>query len=287
MKERSQEKTAYTLITGASEGIGKALAEEFAREGKNLILVALHEEPLGEVARALQENHPGIDVRGHKIDLSTPEGAHNLYHWCRREGLRVNTLVNNAGMGGEEVFMKSEAAHNERMVFLNQFAPMSLMRDFLDDMLQFGEGKVLNVCSAASFFPLPYKSVYSASKSFLYSISRSLKEELRHENITITALCPGPVLTNSLVSNRIRERGEMMKWITLTPDEVAQAAVRGLFRGESVVVPGLGMKMVIAIARMFPPFVRTRFMARVLEKYMHQQQQEKEPTEEEGIPEEA
>ncbi|HPR31151.1 MAG TPA: SDR family NAD(P)-dependent oxidoreductase [Prolixibacteraceae bacterium] len=227
----------YTLITGASKGLGRELAREFARRGKNLLLVSLPGEALDQLCRELSEQYP-IETQCLEVDFSQDSSVYDVAEWVNRR-FAVETLVNNAGIGGFGLFHESDPAFVDRMIRINVRTPALLTRLLLPNLMERERGYILNVSSLAAFGPLAYKLVYPASKVFVSSFSRALCEELKPFRISVSALHPGSMRTNSEVVNRIDKLGFFARLGVLSPEKIARRAVAGMFRKKKVMVPGL------------------------------------------------
>ena len=224
----------YTLITGASGGIGCELAKEFARNGHNLILVARNEQKLGELRAELETNF-GVDVLVAARDLAVPDAAAALYAETQKQGLAVDTLINNAGFGDAAPFLESDWARQSEMVQLNIVALMQLTYLYGREMKAAGEGKILNLSSVAAFLAGPNMSVYYASKSFVLSFSQAVAEELRGSGVTVTVLCPGPTKTGFEQAAQMKNSTMFTFMKAATPRAVAQKAYRAMMAGRKVV----------------------------------------------------
>lgn len=256
----------YTLITGASAGIGKALAVECARRGRNLVLVALPNDQLEELAKSLARQYK-IKTEFFEIDLSQEESSLLLYKWCKKKGLRVDTLINNAGFGMGNYFESFSYEFYERMMHLNMITMVSLTRLFLSDMKNLPSATILNSGSLAGFHPAPYKTVYAATKSFVNMFSLALREELRHTNILICVVCPSAVPTNTEVKRRIPKNAYLARIAVLSAERVAEVTLNKMERGKHLIVPGFFNQLYFFIGNITPKRLRTRFLARLFKKY--------------------
>ena len=176
------------LITGASSGIGEALAREFARHDYDLIITARRGDRLEALAQELSQQ---VSVDIVISDLATESGPATLIAAVSRLNKHIDILVNNAGVAHSGSFHTSDAAHIDRLIRLNITALARLTQHYSQPMVQRGAGKILNVASVAAFQPVPSMAVYAASKAFVLSLTESLSEELRGTGVTATALCPG------------------------------------------------------------------------------------------------
>jgi len=238
------------LITGGSAGIGAALAEEFARHGTDLVLVARREERLREVGERLREGF-GVDVTVVVRDLAEPGAAEALYETLDERDLRVDALVNNVGIGTYGPFHRSDADRELDQLKLNVVTPVTLSRLYLQEFVTRGRGWVLNVGSMAGFQPGPYMATYYASKAYVNSFSQGVAEELRETDVTVTVLCPGPVDTEFQDRAGMGD-SEIGSRFAHSPAEVARAGHEGLLDGERVVIPGLAMKGLYYLGRLTP-----------------------------------
>jgi short-subunit dehydrogenase len=227
------------LITGASSGIGEALANEFAAAGFDLVLVARSEDKLKRLARELKAAHD-VKVRVEPTDLAERGSAEALARRLRQARLTVTALVNNAGILEHGRFVDIAAGRHQELIDLNVSGLSALLAQFLPGMVERGEGRVLNVASVAAFQPLPSLATYAATKAYVLSLTESLSEELKGTGVTATALCPGVTDTN-MVSGA-RQKSDHL-WI---PDfaigdvtDVARQGYRACMKGEVICVPGL------------------------------------------------
>lgn len=252
----------YTLITGATSGIGLELAKIYASKAENLILAARHEEVLKTVAEELAERYQ-IRVQTFAGDLSKPETARKLVQWTREKGYEVDTLINNAGFGSYGEFHKADLKKEWEMLQLNVMTLMYLTRAFLPGMVFRGRGGVLNLASVAAFAPGPKMANYYASKAYVLSFTQALAAELRNTKLKISVLCPGPVQTGfqDRAGLSASKRFRQMAQGGLSAKQVAQYAYERFEQGEVVIVPGLSNQILAGLSRKMPlNFVR-RVMA--------------------------
>jgi short-subunit dehydrogenase len=227
----------FTVITGASQGLGKAFAEECAIRGRPLVLAALPDTGLLEVARWIERVH-GVRVHALEIDLTADDGPARLAKFIEVNGLAVDALVNNAGVGFNGRFGESEPAHNETTIRLNMLAVVALTRLLLPALRRHGRAHVLNVSSLAAYFPMPWLPVYSSSKSFVLAFSLALREELRGTGVSVSVVCPNGIRTNRGARELIAKQGLAGRLTCQYPEQVARAALGGLLAGRAVIVPG-------------------------------------------------
>ena len=227
-----------SVVTGASSGIGAAIATELASRGHSLTLVARREERLRTLATELTSAH-GVAAEVIVADLGKPEGREQMVEELRGRARVVEVLVNNAGFGHQADFATSPRERMMEMVDLNVGAVVDLTSRFLTGMVDRGRGRVINVASTAAFQPLPGSAVYAASKSFVLSFSEAIRTELRGTGVTVTAVCPGPVrteFTEVAGFGGVEDRTPSAVW--MSAEEIAQHAVDGAANDRRVVVPG-------------------------------------------------
>jgi len=201
MNIRSNE---FALITGASQGLGREIAEELATQGFNILLTALPGEGLAHFAEFLEDSY-SVRVEYLEADLSKEDLLRNVAEWANEFPIRV--LINNAGIGGTMPFEKAKPEYIDLIIQLNVRAPALLTRLLLPQLQKMESAYILNVSSMAAFSPMAYKTVYPASKAFLWSFSRGLYEELKSSSVFVGVVHPGPIKTNPEVCRRIEQQG--------------------------------------------------------------------------------
>jgi uncharacterized protein len=253
----AQISSGFTLVTGASSGIGLELARQAAADGRGLILVGRNTSALETVAQEL-----GKTVTVHTIteDLSQPGAAQRVRDRVRILGAEVDCLINDAGFGDHGRFADSDLAKLERMIGVNVTALTALTRLFLPPMLERSRGCILNLASVTGFLPGPLMSVYYATKHYVLAFSEGLAEELRSSGVTVTALCPPPVRTSFSKGADISPTNFMATTRT-TPAEVARYGYRMMKRGKTVAVYSPKYKFLTGfLARITPRFALRRLM---------------------------
>jgi hypothetical protein len=242
--------TKTALITGASSGIGKALAHQFAQDGYQLVLAARSVAKMQALADALQKQFKVV-VTVIGADLETNGGAARLHADIQARGIVLSALVNNAGYGAFGEFKDSELRSELAMMQLNMNTVVVLTKLFLPDLLA-TRGKILNTASTAAFQPGPYMAVYYATKSFVLSFSEAIASELEDTGVTVTALCPGPTASGfqdkAEQGNSALVKGKKLP----TAEEVAALGYRAMQRGQRVYIPGF-MNWAMAQSMRFTP----------------------------------
>ncbi len=230
--------SSTALVTGASSGIGEAIARELAARGHNLTLVARREERLRELAAELSER--GVRAEAIAADLARDEERERVAAELDRLGLAVEILVNSAGIGGVGELHRDDRDWLRAMVRINCEALLDLQTRFSAPMAERGRGAIVNLASTAAFQPMPTNAAYAATKAFVLSLSEATHSELRGYGVSVTAVCPGPVKTGFADAAGIENADERVpEFVWSSAEDVARAAVEGAERGKRVVVPGL------------------------------------------------
>jgi short-subunit dehydrogenase len=256
-------KQPFCLVTGASRGLGRALAEEGARSGMNLILVDLPDTSLAEVADTIAQKY-SVTALYRESDLTVPNSPEELCSWVQQEQLSVNMLINNAGLGAHGPFSDSSPNRNLAMISLNITALVQLTHLFLPELRKHDNAYILNVASLAAFYAMPFKPVYAPSKAFVLNFSLALRTELAGTTVGISTLCPGGIITNEACRKLIAAQGFIGRISCHHPEEVARYALRQLLRNKPIIVPGLINKVARFLAAVVPLplvhlFIRSRF----------------------------
>ena len=248
----------YTLITGASSGIGLELAHIMAREGHHLILSARNILALEDLATTLRESH-AIQVHVIPCDLSDSRSAVALHNAIKERNLTIDCLVNNAGFGllGEFKDMEEDMLH--RMIELNCSSLMSLSRLFMDDLIA-SKGRILNIASVAAFYSGPLMSVYYATKAFVVSFSEALNFELRNLGVSVTAHCPGP--THSNFQERAGMHNATLFKLLPVPSSktVAEHAYTAMMKRKSLAIHGLINRLMLITGSISPRSMKVRMV---------------------------
>ena len=249
-----------TLITGASSGIGEAFARKLAKRGRNVLLVARSEDKLIALCNELGRVS-GVRAQYIVMDLTAPDAAAQLIEETRRRELQIEMLVNNAGFGSMGDFSRLDLATELEIIDLNVKSLVELTHRFLEPMRERRQGTIINVASTAAFQGVPFMATYAATKAFVLSFSEAIGEENRPHGIRVLALFPGVTDTNFFAASKI-DRPPMRT--VQTPEEVVNAAMRGLARGKNVVISGWANWFVVEAERVVPRSVVTKVAAKAL-----------------------
>lgn len=243
------------MITGASEGFGKALAIECARRKMNLVLVALPGPELHFLTNFIKRNYP-VDVIIIEKDLCKDESCMEVYNVVSALNLQINMLINNAGIGSTVLFEDGSVSLYEKQIKLNVLATTLITRLFLETLKRNTHSYILNVGSMASFFYLPKKQVYGATKSFIYFFSKSLRKELRKNNVHVSVLCPGGMNTNLSLTLMNKTGSWLSRLSVMNPEEVVPIAIDGLLKGKEVIIPGRLNKFFMFLDAVLPEAIK-------------------------------
>ncbi|MEO8560135.1 MAG: SDR family oxidoreductase, partial [Rhodospirillales bacterium] len=225
------------LVTGASSGIGEALARQLAASGHDLALTARSTDKLHALANELHAKH-GVVTSVFTVDLALAGAADYLVQALSNAGLRVDVLVNNAGLGQAGALASNDPGEVRQMVMVNVVALTELTRLLLPSMLAERNGRILNVASTAAFQPGPLMAVYYATKAYVLSLSEALSAELKGSGVTATALCPGPVAT-PFVNRAGMGNLRLFKLMqVMTTDQVARIGLDAMNAGKRVAIAG-------------------------------------------------
>lgn len=227
------------VITGASSGIGEALAKNFAEGGYDLVLVARSENKLQALAQQLKSDTQA-NVWVEPADLSRRGAAKKLAHKLSEQDLQVDILVNCAGVLEHGSFVDLSDSVQQGLIDLNVSGLTNMLSHFLPPMVTRGRGRILNVASIAAFQPVPSLATYAATKAYVLSLSESLAEELAGTGVSITALCPGITATNMVANAQQKSGGlKLPAFIVGDAEEVAAQGYRACLKGDAICVPGV------------------------------------------------
>ena len=244
-------KDKYVLITGATSGIGLELAKLFAKDGYNQIIVARNPSELQGTSDEL--TNYGIKVITISKDLFEQTAAQEVYDEVKSRGIEIDILVNNAGHGHYGEFVHTALEMELNIIQLNIVSLVTLTKLFLKDMVERGEGKILNTSSVASKSPGPWQSVYHATKAFVQSFTEAVRAEVKDKGVSITALLPGATDTdffnkaNMLDSKIVQDKSKLAD-----PADVAKDGYEALLKGKDMIISGLKNKIDVAMSNIIP-----------------------------------
>lgn len=247
----------YCLITGASKGIGAALAQICAKEKNNLVLIARSAELLNQQAKEIQSTYQ-VNVETIACDLANPETPHYIVGIIKEKGIRISTLINNAGLGTCGPFVGTSSEKIVQQIQVNMQALTLLTHLLLPDMIRQGHGRILNIASTAAFQPGPYMAVYFGTKAYVLSFSEGLRHELRGTGVTITTHCPGPT-DSAFAAEAGNDKTMLFAMGTIASSEaVALHAYTSMIRGKAIAVQGWSNKMTVFLVPFLPRWLTQR-----------------------------
>lgn len=261
---RLTQQERFALITGAGKGLGRAYSIELARRGYNVLLTALPGEDLGSFCNTLQQTY-GVQAASFECDLTREEGINALANWAQ-EHYRIHMLINNAGMGGTEAFMRARPERINAMILLNVRAMAMLTHRLLPHMQKEKRSWILNVSSIASFSAIGYKTVYPATKVFVTNFSRGLCEELRGSGVMVSVVHPGPMKTNADTALRIERQGWKGRICAVSPELMARRSLDRMFRNDALILIGWVNKLNWLLMKTIPVFIRLPLITRLVKK---------------------
>ncbi|KPB03407.1 SDR family NAD(P)-dependent oxidoreductase [Bacillus sp. CHD6a] len=252
------------LITGASTGIGKQFAYSLAEKGYNVVLVSRSKNKLEQLAKDIQMKF-GVNTYVIPKDLSKEYAAQEVYDEVRSKELSINMLVNNAGAGTTGELLDNTLEKNHQQVMLNVNSVVNMTQLFLKDMVSRASGEIINVASMASFQPIPYMSIYAATKAFVLSFTEGLHEEYKGKGIRIMAVCPGNTQTEFF-----NEAPDSIKVGKMrTSKQVVDTALRGISKKKSFVIDGKLNSFTALLPRILPKRTIVRVSASLMKKSMN------------------
>jgi short-subunit dehydrogenase len=250
----------WALVTGASAGIGWALAEQLAEKGAHLVLTARRTERLQKLAAGLSAKH-GVKAEVFAADLVRPEAPAEVYAFTAEKGIDVELLVNNAGFGCYGYNHEIPESRLRDMVQLNCSAVVHLTRLYVPGMVERRHGDVLIVASTAAFQAVPFISAYAATKAFDLIFAEGIAEELRPFGVRVCALCPGSTNTEF---QQVAQQPDRAFRLAETAEQVARAGLRGLARGKTCAISGRRNRIMVISERLAPRAFVARMAAKVM-----------------------
>jgi short-subunit dehydrogenase len=260
----SNKQSNYALVTGASRGIGKEMAFELAARKINLLLVSLKDEGLDDLCREIRDEY-GVDAQYFETDFYKYESVYDVASWAISK-YNPYILINNAGIGGTKAFESVPPEYIDAIIQVNIRATSMLTRLLLPELKKHKNAYILNVASMAAFSPFAFKTVYPASKAFVYSFSEGLREELKGTGVFVSVIHPGPVKTNADVTARIEKQGIFGRIGQVSPQNLANIAIRQLFNKDPFILPGMVNKINWLLMIMVPNAWKLMLLSRVVRK---------------------
>ena len=253
----------YTLITGASTGIGYELAKLFAKDRHNLILVARDEGKLETAKNELSKYN--VEVKILSLDLSKSEDIQGLFNYVEMNKLNVDILVNNAGIGTFGDFSEIEWVKEEALIDINIKVLTKLTKYFLPKIIECKNGGILNVASTAAFCSGPRMAAYYASKAYVLNLTEAIYEECKDSGIRISCLCPGPVKTTFQDKAGIKKSESAKKYL-MDAEEVAKVSYKDFKKGKLITIPGMKNKLLVIGNKLLPRRISRKIILKTNKK---------------------
>ena len=253
----------YTLITGASTGIGYELAKLFAKDRHNLILVARDEGKLETAKNELSKYN--VEVKILSLDLSKSEDIQGLFNYVEMNKLNVDILVNNAGIGTFGDFSEIEWVKEEALIDINIKVLTKLTKYFLPKIIECKNGGILNVASTAAFCSGPRMAAYYASKAYVLNLTEAIYEECKDSGIMISCLCPGPVKTTFQDKAGIKKSESAKKYL-MDAEEVAKVSYKDFKKGKLIIIPGMKNKLLVIGNKLLPRRISRKIILKTNKK---------------------
>lgn len=255
----------YALVTGASKGIGKAIAHDLAGRGWPVMLVARSEALLQKLKSEIESQYK-VPVQVYATDLAHPDVPAQIAEYCRQQGIGIQILVNNAGFGVWESFEKASLAEQESMNALNVSAVVRMCHVFLPLLRQNAEAWIMNVSSLGAYQPLPNMALYGAGKAYVRSFSYALRRELQGSPVSVTCLSPGGVISefaDRAGSNQVVERN---KNVTMSAEKCARISLNAMFRRRAETIPGWYNGLGALLTRFLPTTMTAKMAGNIMRK---------------------
>ena len=239
----------YVLITGASSGIGYELAKLYASDGCNLILIARNIDRLKMVKSEL--NKYNVEIKVLSLDISMDYDIEKLFNYVEINNLKINILINNAGIGTFGDFTDIDWKKEEKLIDINIKSLTRSTKYFLPKIVEYKNGGILNVASTAAFCSGPRMAAYYASKAYVLNLTEAIYEEYKNSRIKIACLCPGPVKTNFQGKAGIK-KSEAAKKYLMDAEEVARICYKDFNKGKLIIIPGIKNKLLVIGNKFLP-----------------------------------
>ena len=242
---------AFALVTGASGGIGWALAKELASRKHDVLLLARSEENLKKNAQDLRDQF-AVAADYLSIDLSIPDAAMQVSHWLKEKAYAINILINNAGFGSWGSLKAIERAELNQMMQLNMLTLADFCKVLLPDLEKNSRAYILNISSTAAYQAVPTMATYAATKAFVLLFSRGLRWELKNGPVSVSCLSPGTTSTGFIDRANMGLLREKAEKFTMEPEEVAKSAINGMFANKAEIIPGFINWTSVKLVQMLP-----------------------------------
>ncbi len=252
------------LVTGASAGIGREIAVQLAARAGTLVLLARRSRVLEELRASLLEQHPQLQVVALPVDLSNADDVDRVVAEVHKAAGDIDVLVNNAGVGDQELFDRADWRRTRQVLHTNVLAVAQLTAALVPSMVRRGRGGVLNMGSGAGLAVMPAAAAYSASKHFIDGFSEALRADLAGTGVVVTQVCPGPVDSefDKVAGTEGGMSGGPPQFLRISAARCAREAIAGFDRGAALVFPGRAYRIAMRVLLLLPRGLRRRQAAR-------------------------
>lgn len=258
-------KNQYAVITGASQGLGKFIAIEFAKKGINLVLISYPGSGQKKVVNFIGSFF-NVKVFNLEYDLSIYKNYEKISSFIVSKEIEIKYIVNNAGVLSRGLFENLDQNYILSQIQVNVTAPTLLIKLFLANLKRNSPSGILNISSMAGFFAIPKKQVYGATKSYLLSFSESLRKELKQYNITVSTVCPGGLNTTTRLCYQNKKVNWLMRNSVLNPETAAKISVAQFFKRKNIIIPGFINKILMIIDVIIPSLIKEKLTMKEMNK---------------------
>jgi short-subunit dehydrogenase len=252
------------IITGASKGLGKALAHQLVEKGYEVLLIARSEKLLQALTDDLNRKIPA-SARYLSLDLTKSESIEQIQLWCKAQSYLPSVLINNAGFACWGYFDKLLLSRQLELLQLNIQCGVTLTYAMLPLLKTHPKAYIMNVCSTAAYQAVPTLTLYAASKSFVRSFSRGLRFELRNSCVSVTCLSPGPIATNFIEEANMQPMQKDAQKLEMTPEIVARHGLDAMFKGKAEVIPGWINAVTVTLSKFVPDILLEKIANKLYE----------------------
>ncbi|MFW5687841.1 MAG: SDR family NAD(P)-dependent oxidoreductase [Bacteroidota bacterium] len=261
---KKEMKNQIAVITGASQGLGKAFVKELAKRQMNVVLVSLPGQNLSQLSEWISREYK-VQTWHYETDFSTDRNILNLAGWLNAN-FNISVLINNAGIGGTKAFEEAQIDYIDSIIQVNIKATTLLTHQLLPNLKRQPRSYILNVSSIAAFSPVGYKTVYPASKAFVHFFSRGLYAELKDTNVFVSVINPGPMATSEEITSRIKRQGIIGKLTLLKPENVARYAITRLLKKDTVIMVN---PLIWLVSIMLPIWIKLPIMTKIVKRELN------------------
>ena len=254
----------FSIITGSASGLVKEISKLLAKENHNLILVDINENSLKETEKEITEINKDIEIITLAYDLSNKDNLKKIYEYTKSNGYFINYVINAAGFGDREDFIKMNIDRQMKMTDVCCNALLYFSQVYLEDMLNNNEGHILNISSIAGFMAAPFMSTYHATKAYLLLLGEAISRELKGTNVNLTTICPGPFDSNFV--NVAKSHYEFEKIKTMTSKQVAVLSYKAFKKKKTISVIGFKNKLLLFAIRFVPRKLVTNIAASIMKE---------------------